>query len=296
MKDSKERVYYILAEEEEQERKRKKITMIIFFVSFLIALGICIAYLIIYLNTPTENENMADYLDVNKNFFNVDTNDDGIPDFNLINNNGLNIDYDGDNIPDINIDLNGDGIAEVNLTNRTVLNYSNILFNKDNNFDGFPDANIDLNGDLICDYNCEDDLPTITLPKINNDDKIASYSFRYDDESSLKITYQPNDSRITKVFSIRNNSLKSLSYRVFIKDISSKYDLSLITYKVKCLGINCGEIEEERSIASNTKITLFTYLICPPQTVQEYTIIINNNSEEEINLDTLFNVEIEKIN
>ena len=61
----------------------------------------------------------------------------------------------------INIDVNGDGIPDVNLskdngvtiTNKVNKNYKNKIFNEDINKDGFPDINIDLDGDNVADLN-----------------------------------------------------------------------------------------------------------------------------------------------
>ncbi len=81
----------------------------------------------------------------------------------------LNIDINGDGIAEVNLDLNNDGIAEINIDTNgdkkpdTNIDYKNnrlSVFNIDTNNDGKPDYNLmnqDLDNDGICDLNCDTD-------------------------------------------------------------------------------------------------------------------------------------------
>lgn len=128
------------------------------------------------LNIDTNNDGWPDLnitygTDYTKAVFNIDKNNDGISDFNTINqmeNNkcklncvlteakssnapAYNIDLDGDGKADINIDLDGKGLAVLNL---------------DMDGDGIPEVNIDVDGDGKIDTNVDmdgDGIPDINL-------------------------------------------------------------------------------------------------------------------------------------
>ena len=108
----------------------------------------------------------ASYSTINYNIIknlNKDINGDGIPELNLdLNNNReaeVNIDTNGDNKPNLNIDYKGNRKA---------------IFNIDHNKDGKPDYNLinqDLNHDGICDLNCDinnDGWPDLNLDTNGN--------------------------------------------------------------------------------------------------------------------------------
>lgn len=143
------------------------------------------------LNIDTNNDGRPDLnitygTDYTKAVFNIDTNNDGVADFNLINqmeNNkcklncvlteakssnapAYNIDLDGDGKADVNIDItgkgmaslnvdfNGDGIPEINIDTN---NDGKADVNIDTDGDSIPDINLDYNGDLIADFNLDTD-------------------------------------------------------------------------------------------------------------------------------------------
>ena len=131
-----------------------------------------------------------------KKYINIDVNGDGKPDVNLSDDGGktitnpinnpvniddkdiiLNEDIDKDGFPDKNIDLNGDGKPDLNITD----NDGKCIANCDTNGDGKPDrdviignnsytireVNIDYDYDGTCDVNC--DIDEDLFPDINID-------------------------------------------------------------------------------------------------------------------------------
>ncbi len=108
----------------------------------------------------TNKEKQDEPVDLTPLQINIDTDGDGIAD--------INIDTDGDGIADLNIDINGDEIADLNIdTNGDGIADSNI----DNNGDGIADFNLDTDDDGELDINIDndnDDMPDINID-INGD-------------------------------------------------------------------------------------------------------------------------------
>lgn len=108
----------------------------------------------------TNKEKQDEPVDLTPLQINIDTDGDGIAD--------INIDTDGDGIADLNIDINGDEIADLNIdTNGDGIADSNI----DNNDDGIADFNLDTDDDGELDINIDndnDDMPDINID-INGD-------------------------------------------------------------------------------------------------------------------------------
>lgn len=94
---------------------------------------------------------------------NIDLNNDGICDLNCINSEenicDRNCDTNGDGNPDVNIDLNSDGICDVNC---------------DLDYDLVADAYIDMNDDLLYDY---DDIKFIIKQEVSNFEREITFSF-----------------------------------------------------------------------------------------------------------------------
>lgn len=94
---------------------------------------------------------------VGKADINIDLNGDGVPDLNIDTNGDgkadTNIDLNMDGVPDLNIDTNGDGKADLNI---------------DLNGDGKPDLNVDTDGDGKADLNIDtngDGVPDLNVDK-----------------------------------------------------------------------------------------------------------------------------------
>ncbi len=159
-------------------------------------------------------------------YLNIDVNGDGIPDVNLSSDNGNNItnkvntkatyngnsiilneDYDNNGFPDFNIDINGDGIPDLNITqpgthtcNKNCdTNYDGIADylidydGKQNNVIGVNNSNLDIDFDGICDVNCDTnydlypdlniDIDGDNIPDINidtNNDGLADFNIDTD--------------------------------------------------------------------------------------------------------------------
>ena len=114
-----------------------------------------------------------DYLQNGRPYFNIDLFGNQTRLFNKINvlensNCKMNCDSNDDGWPDYNIDLNGDGILDLNI----ILDYnkkSTCDLNCDINKDMLPDTNIDINGDSKADINITE--KNYTQPKYNIDYK-----------------------------------------------------------------------------------------------------------------------------
>ena len=97
----------------------------------------------------------------------------------------INIDIDGDGIADLNIDMNDDGIADLNID----INGDEIAdLNIDTNGDGVADFNIDSNGDGIADYNLDTDADgELDINIDNNNDNMPDLNIDIDGDGKADL-------------------------------------------------------------------------------------------------------------
>ena len=107
----------------------------------------------------------------------------------------LNCDRDNDGWPDYNIDLNGDGVADINIVKDPKNSKGdNCDLNCDSNFDTLPDYNIDIDGDGNADVNIKDE----------KDDKLYNVDYKGNREPIFNIIN--HDGTITNpVVNIKDN-------------------------------------------------------------------------------------------
>ena len=170
-----------------------------------------------------DNEVVLNKLNGYNGFINIDIDGNGKPDVNITSDNGttitnplnksvtidgkkviLNEDKNRDGFPDYNIDIDGDGRPDLNITNGK----RKCIQNCDTNYDGKPDTyikypdnmitirnlNIDIDYDGICDVNC--DLNYDLIPDINIDidgDNIPDINIDFDKDGKPDYNLDTNN-------------------------------------------------------------------------------------------------------
>lgn len=203
------------------------------------------------------NDCKIDSFSPQNTYINIDINGDGIPDVNISNDDGktiineinkknnnneiLNYDLNKDGFPEYNIDLNNDGIADINIVDKNnkcikncdmnnngiadyliYINNSFILVGIDTDYDGKCDVNCDINYDLYPDLNIDTDNDNI--PNINIDfDKDGKADFNIDTNNDglpdinidvyglgiCNFNCSNADSTITNIVDSSNNCIKN---------------------------------------------------------------------------------------
>ena len=266
--------YNLLQEDEKKDKKRRAIIILL-----LIAIIMCVCVLGSY----TYYKYRGGLL---QNNLNIDTDGDGIPDLNIdLNNDGVcdvNCDTDGDGNPDVNLDYNGnrkaifnldtngDGKPDKNLMNQDTNGDGICDLNCDTNGDGVPDKNIDTNGDGICDVNCDDD-PIIDVDPSDNAILYVTYVKAVE---ALGIEPGWTD---TQKFTIENQSNETLIFNINWKDVTNTFTMpGGFTYTIKRDGLVEGTYD-----APKTDSKIVERIIIPAKTTYSYEIIYNFNNLDQ---------------
>ena len=105
------------------------------------------------------------------------------------NNTYINIDTDGDGKPDINISNDGGKTIQNELNKEVVINGKTWVLNKDTNNDGFPDVNIDIDNDGKPDLNITDNKTDKCVKNCDtNHDGIPDYLNEINEDTKHKIS------------------------------------------------------------------------------------------------------------
>lgn len=101
----------------------------------------------------------------------------------------INIDVNGDGIPDINVSNDHGQTITNKINNKVTINGKNIILNEDTNKDGFPDINIDVDGDGKPDLNITDNYSNVCIKNCDtNFDGIEDYLIDIDGTGRNLIT------------------------------------------------------------------------------------------------------------
>lgn len=145
------------------------------------------------------------------------------------NNKYINIDVNGDGIPDVNVS-NDHGVTIKNkLNNEVTINGKKVILNRDSDRDGLPDYNIDIDGD---------GLPDLNITKGNDNYCIKNCDTNYDGKADYKIEYNKNS---THQISIRNINLDIDFDGICDVNCDTNYDL-YPDYNVDTTGDNMPDV------------------------------------------------------
>ena len=197
------------------------------------------------LNRDNKPDVNIDYKGNREQIFNVVVDDEIINPINVKDENGvciLNCDTNDDGWPDTNLDLDGDGKADVDL---------------DTNNDGAPDMNIDISGDKECDVHCDTDGDgacdkncienwSQIIISTNGSSKIIGTPFKTNKSAELEVVYKdksevviedilPDDmDQPTKEFTVTNKSPFYVIYNIYMEDVKNEFTSGNFKYKLSC--------------------------------------------------------------
>lgn len=138
----------------------------------------------------------------------------GIADYDTSFGYGLNIDLDGDGVADLNVDLDGDGEADTNI-DTTGDRQPNLNIDLDG--DGIPDLNVDIDGDGEADLNIDTDgdgIPDLNVDADGDGIPDENVDTNNDGDADTNIT-NPSDSNWTPSAGVQTGDDTSVLVYIF---------------------------------------------------------------------------------
>jgi hypothetical protein len=168
--------------------------------------------------------------------------------------------------PNLNIDINGDGICDINC---------------DTDGDGVADTNIDTTGDNVCNVNCTSDDDKLVDIKPTDKNLILYVSYI---KSVNAVNVEPGWSA-TQNFIVSNQSDEAITFNVKWTNVYNDFDIKdSFVYAIKRNSIY--ETSSLGVVAPSKDSYLMKDIIIPPNTSYSYEIIYNyKNLDSNQNVD-----------